>query len=72
MPGVIIHSQADTIVSWEVNRVMAEVIKGIAGENFFSYEYNHSGPGHWGDYVYFDGRLPVSAYDGIDFLLENL
>lgn len=73
MPGVIIHSEADRVVSYQVTNVMSEILKEVAGSNFFSYRYAENvGPNHYGDYTYFDSGLRFSGMDGLDFLFKKL
>lgn len=73
MPGVIIHSEADQVVSYQVTNAMSEILKEVAGNNFFSYRYSkQDGPRHNGDYTYFGSYLPFSGMDGLDFLFKKL
>lgn len=72
MPGVLIYSRADQVVSWQVNRVMSEVLNSVGSNNFYSYEYNENGPRHYGDHIYFNNALNFSGYDGLDFILSKI
>lgn len=72
MPGVIIHSEADQVVSHQVSTVMGEILKDVAGDNFLYKKYSSRGPRHWGDHTYFDHSLEVSGFDAIDFVFAKL
>lgn len=72
MPGAILHSQADQVVSHQVSTVIGEVLTDIADTNFLYKKYDASGPRHWGDHTYFDNALEVSGFDAIDFVFSKL
>lgn len=73
MPGVILFSKADRVVSQQTVSVMSEIISEVAGRNFYSLRYDeYDGPSHSGDSAYFNDRLEFSGYDGIDFLFKKL
>jgi len=72
MPGVIIHSQADQVVSHQVNDIVTGLLTEVASQNFIFKKYNRSGPRHWGDHIYYSNQLSFSGYDGLDHLFTKL
>jgi alpha-beta hydrolase superfamily lysophospholipase len=72
MPGVIIHSEADQVVSHQVSSVIGEILSEVAGDNFLYKKYDQRGPRHYGDHTYFDHSLDVSGFDAIDFVFSRI
>jgi alpha-beta hydrolase superfamily lysophospholipase len=74
MPGVIIHSQKDTIVNPHVTATLSWVLKKqVAKSNFVSVYYqNGEGKNHFGDHVYFDSDLEFNGFDALDFIDKKL
>lgn len=73
MPGVILYSGQDQVVSKEVIKSLSEVLKDIAGKNFTA-RYFEDGPSHIGDSAYFQSyyNLDFDAYDAIDLLFKKV